>query len=732
MIVQVALSGPFIRPLDYKVADEAAVLPMGLGMRVRVPFRNQLKIGLIVGLEQASVIDPSKIKMIDAVIDTSPILQVDDIRFIQWIANYYHEPIGETLMAALPKTIRTGDAVEINGVESWRIAEKAKQIEVEQFAKHATKQRSLWKALSNQQAWSASQLNDLTQGWRPLIKRWVERGWLEQIHESCIGSRAYSPRPTHRLNMQQQAAVDQVLASQNRFSAFLLDGVTGSGKTEVYLTIIERIIAQGKQALILVPEIGLTPQTVERFESYLQQPVAALHSGLTDQERHCAWQAARTHQVKVLLGTRSALFTPFANLGVCVLDEEHDLSFKQQDGLRYSARDGLVRRAQMLGIPVVLGSATPSLESLYNASSGRYNRLVMSERAGEASLPSVQLLDVRGERLVEGVSSALRVKMQQHLAQGHQVLLFLNRRGYAPVLMCHDCGWQASCPCCDANLTYHKQRHSLKCHHCGFSHAAPDVCSDCGSQEFVPVGQGTERLQHLIQSWFEDKCVLRIDRDTTRLKGALVEKVEQARSGKADILIGTQMLAKGHHFPGVTLVGLIDIDQGLFSVDFRAAERMAQLVTQVAGRAGRAKKKGEVVIQTHHPAHPLLLTLICEGYHAFAEKALVERQQAGLPPYGFQILIRTESVNPQFGLDFLTQVKGLLMAVEVLQPCELWGPVSAPMERRQGRYRYQLLLQSSHRGSLHAWLSGIEEQLYRLPNQSKVRWSIDIDPQELR
>ncbi|WP_052501578.1 primosomal protein N' [Thiomicrospira microaerophila] len=732
MIIQVAVSGPFLALLDYKLTRLCDIDKVQPGQRVFVPFRQQKKVGLIVGLNQHTVTDSQKIKPIYSLIDQRPIVNAIELRFLFWMADYYHEPLGEVVMAALPKRIRAGESVEAKGVEYWQITLEGKKVQLSDFPARATKQRALWQAFLTNQAWSAGELNTLFQGWRPQVKRWLEKAWLMQKQAGCLEKPILANKPSYKLNAEQQEAVNQVLLSQDVFNAFLLQGVTGSGKTEVYLAIIESVLASGKQALVLVPEIGLTPQTVARFEAYLQQPVAILHSNLSDQERHCAWHASRTHQVNVVLGTRSALFTPFANLGLCILDEEHDLSFKQQDGFRYSARDGLVRRAQLEKVPVILGSATPCLESLYNADQGRYKKLVLSQRAGSANLPLVHVLDVRGERLVEGVSAGLKVKMQQHLLAGGQVLLFLNRRGYAPVLMCHDCGWQAVCPSCDANLTYHRAHNVLKCHHCGYSQKAPLQCPRCTSDHFVPVGQGTERLAQKIQEWFVDKQVLRIDSDTTRRKGALAQKVEQARSGNADILIGTQMLAKGHHFPKVTLVGLIDIDQGLFSVDYRAAERMAQLVTQVAGRAGRAERQGEVIIQTYHPDHPLLLTLVNKGYQAFADQALVERKLAGLPPYGFQIVIRTESVAPQDGLSFLEGVKQLLMSIEVSQPCELWGPVSAPMERRQGRFRYQLLLQSSSRPSLQAWLSAIESRIYTLPYQSKVRWSIDVDPQELR
>lgn len=728
MIVKVALNGPFLNALDYECTFEQ-VQP---GMRVRVPFRKKFKVGLILALSDESDYEASKLKAISEVLDDEPLFSLLELRFLSWAAHYYHEPIGEVIMAALPKRLRAGEAVSVEGIKQWQRTDLGQTITLDDLAKNAHKQRAIWQAFSNDQAWSEARLNEQFDNWRPVVKNWQDKQWLKLSYGSCLPPVQFADKPNHQLNPEQQAAVDSVLSASDEFGAFLLQGVTGSGKTEVYLAMIESVLAKGKQALVLVPEIGLTPQTAARFEARLQQRVVALHSGLNDQERHCAWQAIRSGEVKVLLGTRSALFTPFANLGLCIIDEEHDLSFKQQDGFRYSARDLLVRRAQMHKVPVVLGSATPSLESLYNVQQGRYQKLVLSQRAAAAEMPRIHLLDIRGERLAEGVSAPLKAAMQRHLEAKGQVLLFLNRRGYAPVLMCHDCGWQAACPSCDANLTYHQAWNELRCHHCGYSEKKPPVCPDCQSKEFIRVGQGTERLEQTIRTWFPDKTLVRIDRDTTRLKGALGQKIEQARSGEADILIGTQMLAKGHHFPNVTLVGLLDLDQGLFSVDYRAAERMAQLIVQVAGRAGRAERKGEVMIQTHHPEHPLLMRLVSKGYDDFAQKALAERASAQLPPYGFQILLRAEAFDINEALAFLNSIKDELLGVAVAEPCEVWGPVSAPMERRQGRYRYHLLMQSESRAALQTWFSAIESKIYQSPWVSKVRWSVDVDPQELR
>lgn len=756
MIVKVAIPGPFLTPLDYEwYSGELAniettpnlslelvsepdpsprLIPPVVGGRVWVPFRTKRVVGVVMALAEEGEVLETRMKYVDSVIDAEPIFSEHEMALLQWASHYYHEPIGNVMQTALPKRLRQGESIEVPGISAWALTPDGQTVKL---AKNAKQQHALHDFLQQQsEPATAEKLNTYLSQWRQPMKRFVEQGWAQEQTLTCLPHKSFDPKPHHTLNEEQAEAVAQVMA-QSGFHPFLLDGVTGSGKTEVYLGMIEAVIAQGKQALVLVPEIGLTPQTVSRFEAYLQAPVAVMHSGLNDKERHCAWHLVQSNQVKVLLGTRSAIFTPFADLGLCIMDEEHDLSFKQQEGFRYSARDCLVRRAQLEQVPVVLGSATPSLETLHNALSHRYGHLRLRQRAGAAQLPSVSLLDVRGAEQSEGVSNALREQMQTHLDAGGQVLLFLNRRGFAPVLMCHACGWQASCPSCDANMTYHQAANELRCHHCGYQTAAPSSCPSCDARDFVKVGQGTERLQGLMETWFEHKRVLRVDRDTTRNKGQMTALTETARKGEADILIGTQMLAKGHHFPKVTLVALIDIDQGLFSADFRAAERMAQLVVQVSGRAGRGAQAGEVVIQTHHPEHPLLKTLVASGYEAFAEQALSGRSLAQLPPFAHQVLLRAESVDAEAGWQFLNEIKNHLnfarmqLAQAHNTPLEVFGPVSAPMMRRQGRYRYQLLLQSEHRGRLHQWLGAVESQLYTSTWRNKVRWSLDVDPQEM-
>ena len=476
---------------------------------------------------------------------------------------------------------------------------------------------------------------------------------------------------------------------------------------------------------MLVPEISLTPQLTERFRTRLGARTAVLHSGLNDSERLCAWSTAARAQAQLVIGTRSAVFTPMPQLGLIVIDEEHDGSYKQQEGFRYNARDLALVRAQQAGIPVVLGSATPSLESLYYAYHQRYRLHTLSIRARSSQAPRIELVNLCRQKLQHGLSPKLLHAVAEHLKQHGQILLFLNRRGYSPLLMCHDCGWTTSCRRCDAHMTYHRNQQLLRCHHCGAEAPVPANCSGCGSTELISIGAGTERIENYLQSLYPDTCIERIDRDTTRRKGSLDAKLEQARSGNARILVGTQMLAKGHDFPNVTLVGVIDTDQGLYSADFRAAEHLAQLITQVAGRAGRADKPGEVLIQTHHPDHPLLQTLLHQGYDGFAHAALAEREQAGFPPYRHLALLRCEGVKAETALAFMEAARDHLGDSEAV---ERFGPLPAPMEKRAGRYRFQLILQSTQRQALHELLRPWVLTLTQLKSGNKVRWSIDVDP----
>lgn len=567
-----------------------------------------------------------------------------------------------------------------------------------------------------------------------VLKTLAEKGWIESIEKRPVvrnwnkDVETQVDKPT--LNEEQAVAIATV-NSADGFGCYLLEGVTGSGKTEVYLNLIKPILEKGRQALVLVPEIGLTLQTINRFKKRFNVPVEVIHSGLNDTERLNTWLSARDNVCGIVIGTRSALLTPFSKLGIIIVDEEHDASYKQQDSLRYHARDVAVMRANKEQIPIVLGSATPALETLHNALAGKYHHLVLSSRAGSATPTTNKVLDVKGLYLESGLSAPLIAEMRKHLTAGNQVMLFLNRRGFSPALMCHECGWIAECKRCDTYYTYHQNSNEIRCHHCSSQQPTIHHCQGCGSTHLVTVGVGTEQLEKQLAELFPEYKTIRIDRDSIRRKGSLDSALGAIRNGEYQILIGTQMLAKGHHFPDVTMVGLLDVDGSLYSSDFRASERLAQLFTQVAGRAGRASKPGEVVLQTHHPEHSLLQALLNKSYRHFAETALEERKHAQLPPYSFLTLFRAEANHFQEVEDFLRQVRHTLEVHPLFDNfCQVLGPTPAPMAKRAGKFRWQLLLQTQSRSVMQELLSSAKPAIQMLPNAKKVRWSLDIEPQD--
>jgi primosomal protein N' (replication factor Y) len=530
------------------------------------------------------------------------------------------------------------------------------------------------------------------------------------------------------LNVEQAFAVEKIRENKNSFNVFLLHGITGSGKTEVYLQAMIDAIAAHKQILVMVPEIGLTPQALQRFSERFKVVSIALHSGQTPRQRLNAWRLIKDGTARIIIGTRSAVFSPFLELGLIIIDEEHDLSFKQQDGFRYHARDLAILRAQHYKIPIILGSATPSAETLYKAYSGKFHLLSLTQRAGAATLPNYQIIDIRNQKLEEGISKDLISAMQTELAAGQQVMLFLNRRGFAPVVLCHSCGWIIPCRRCDMRMTYHQHSKRMQCHHCEMQKILPVSCEACGANDLLPVGLGTERLESVLQKHFPTVSIARIDRDTTQRKGSMNELLEGIIAEKYQILIGTQMLAKGHHFPNVTLVGIVDADGGFFSSDFRGIERMGQLLIQVAGRAGRVQKQGNVCIQTHYPDHPIFHQLLSADYQAFVQMLLEERQAANFPPYSHLALFRAEGFSETQALNFLKNVKNLAG-----QPAgiSLAGPILAPMPRRAGKHRAQLLVQTQSRNNLQRLLQKIISAIDTIPDKPKIRWSIDVDPMEM-
>ncbi len=576
--------------------------------------------------------------------------------------------------------------------------------------------------------WMRTGLRNIHPGWRKIVATLEARGWVAKSEQDDVYPAAAVQRESGPELTAAQAAAVAVLPDAG-FSACLLEGVTGSGKTEVYLQLLEKQIAQGRQSMVLVPEIGLTPQLVERFRRRLPGTLAVMHSGLNETERAVAWLAARSGEADVIVGTRSAVFAPLARPGLLIVDEEHDSSFKQQDGFRYSARDIAVYRARQLDIPVLLGSATPAFESLNNAIEGRYLHATLPERPGNARQPEVRLIDLRQHAQRDGLSQPFIDAMRRHLEADGQALVYLNRRGFAPALLCVACGTTADCHRCDARMVVHQHSNRLICHHCGSERPAPASCADCGA-ELVPVGQGTERIEQALRKLFPEFKLARIDRDTTRRKGELARLLESVRSGESRILLGTQMLTKGHDFPDVSFVGIVDSDQGLFGTDFRSSERLAQSILQVAGRAGRAERAGEVWIQSCYPDHPLLRTLLANGYRHFADEALPERRAAGWPPFAHLALLRGECQARDVLFRFLGAAADSARTMRE-DDIQVLGPASSPMEKRAGRFHAQLLIRSASGRLCNGFLRRGKLNLAKLPEARKVRWSVDVDPVEL-
>ena len=726
-IVRVALAVPLPRFFDYLYSPDLTPI---VGGRVLVPFGSQKRVGIVVDLPASSDVAKEKLKPIIDVLDADSLFNSTTWDWLAWSANYYRAALGDVLFQALPVKLRNGESAVKNDRTFWRITDLGKQALESGELKRAKKQIEALNLLLTQDLekgnneissaiWSALKGKDYVE---EIIVPTEQKSWQQALGDNPLAN--LDNRLT--LNKQQALAFSQLLF-QEGFNVWLLEGVTGSGKTEIYLQYIEEVLKKGKQVLVLVPEIGLTPQTVRRFQARFNVEIDVLHSNLNDTQRLNVWERARTGQSAIVIGTRSALFTQFSDLGLIILDEEHDGSFKQQDGWRYHARDLGIVLAQKLNIPILLGSATPSLESVNNVQNGKYHHLVLSKRAGNATALRQFVIDLKHQRIQNGLSEPLLQRMQEHLEKGNQVLLFLNRRGFAPVLLCHECGWIDECHHCEKPYTYHQHQRVLRCHHCGAQKTVPMQCGHCGSTHLVTTGLGTEQLEETLKARFPQYNIARIDRDSTARKGKLEGYLEDIQQGKSQILIGTQMLAKGHHFPNVTLVALVNVDNALFSLDFRAEERLAQLYVQVAGRSGRAEKQGEVVLQTHYPDHPLLTTLLEKGYQAFAEETLMLRHNMGLPPFSFQALFKAQCRHSEEAENALSQLASFFYEQKI-EGLQVLGPIPAPFSKKAGQYRWQLLLQHASRKQLQAALSRYSPELIK---SSQVRLILDVDPLDL-
>ncbi|WP_392566479.1 primosomal protein N' [Utexia brackfieldae] len=726
-IAHVALALPLYQLFDYQIPT-ALIGQVTIGGRVTVPFGNRHSIGIVVAIDEQTEFQPAKLKTVVSVIDQTSLFSDTLWQLLIWATDYYHYPLGEVLSHALPALLRQGRPAELPEKKQWQLTEIGATFALKQLSR-APQQQKLLALFQQQQPAEIIQSQDFSANIYQQLKQkqLIVQVVLPQTIHRWQPSQACNPSPL-TLNTEQQQALTNILPTLNTFHIWLLDGVTGSGKTEIYLNALASVLSKGQQALMLVPEIGLTPQTIARFQSRFNAPIDILHSGLNDTERLQVYLRAKQGENAIVIGTRSALFTPFQSLGLIIIDEEHDSSYKQQEGWRYHARDLAIVRAQREQVPVILGSATPALESLHNAEIGKYQYVKLTQRAGGAHFARQEIIDIKGLPLNSGLSQPLIQKINAHLAQNKQVLLFLNRRGFAPLLVCHDCGWIAECPRCDKPFTYHEKQHKLICHHCDTPRNIPSQCPKCGSTHLQSVGVGTEQLEKQLRLRFPDIPVSRIDRDSTAKKGALEGYIEQINQGQAHILVGTQILAKGHHFPNVTLVGILDVDGALFSSDFRATEHFAQLYTQVSGRAGRGEQAGEVLLQTYHPQHPLLNLLLEQGYPAFAQQTLHERAATLLPPYSYQILIRAADKNNQHAPALLERVYQWLRS-ECDDPA-LWllGPVTATQSKKAGLFRWQLLLQHPHRRFLQTITTQLIAQMIQWPETKNTRWTVDVDP----
>ncbi len=724
-----ALPVPLRRHYDYVIGENFRQVEFLPGTRVSVPFgRRKDQVGMVLGVVDQSPLQPDQLKSVSKVIDYEPLFSPRHFELLCWAADYYHYPVGEVLFSTLPGLLRKGKSVERGYDEIFRVSAEGRKTDP---GNNAPAQIALLRILRTCPGGLTRQelRTKQTQYAKPL-KALLEKGLVRRLMAGVAGPVAAETEDRgFALNQRQIQAINSITAKTDAHHTHVLQVITGSGKTEVYIEAVRRVVEQNRQALILVPEIGLTTQFIDRLKRRLPVDIRVQHSALNETERLRNWLAARNGEAAVIIGTRSAVWTPLKSPGIYVVDEEHDPSYKQESGFRYSAKDIAIVRGKLDNVPVVLGSATPSLETLKNIRSRKYGEQHLPTRASGAKSPETRFINLRNEPVSGAVSKTLLDEIAITLEKNNQVLLFLNRRGYAPVILCHSCGWYAECGHCSVKMTYHKDKNRLICHHCDARRVLPARCPNCDEAELIEVGHGTQRLDQTLTEHFPDARILRIDRDSTRRKGSMERMIKEITTGKADILIGTQMLAKGHHFPRLTLVGIIDADAGLLSTDFRASERLAQLIVQVSGRAGREDRPGVVFIQTHFPEHPLLQTLVAQGYDQFAGLLLAERKKAQLPPYSYLALLGAEAAGREAAEKFLHEARNRLKQYSA--DLSIFGPVNAPIEKRRGRYRNQLLIQSANRNVLRKAMAQWCRLLESIPGANRTRWSLDIDPQDM-
>ncbi|MBK82466.1 MAG: primosomal protein N' [Gammaproteobacteria bacterium] len=736
LYVQVALPIPLHTLFDYRIPEKYKHLTEDtntlMGVRVEVPFGNRKMTGFVMGVSAEPSYAGGKIRALSNFIDEEAFVPEEVLKLARWCSQYYFFPIGDSIATMIPSVIRQGKSLDRYEHQRWSLTTLGEVTPLEELKGISGIQKTALELLHEHQSMSLTLLQSFKVRSSTLEalakKKLVEKIEITTQEQTPDIIRSLPPQ----LTLEQQQVIKDISDTQGRH---LLFGVTGSGKTEVYMDLIHKVLEQGKQALVLVPEIGLTPQTMARFHKRFNCHISVLHSQQSETERAQEWLAAAAGHADLVIGTRSAVFTPMPRLGIIIIDEEHDQSYKQQDGMRYSARDIAILRAQWQKCSIVMGSATPSLETLYNVQHKGFLLHTMKQRASGVTMPDLKLVDLRRENCQQGIAHTVLEAMKKTLKQGQQVLVFLNRRGFAPAVICNDCGWTADCPECDAKLTLHRGSHKLKCHHCEYTTGVPFQCPMCQSVHLNPHGKGTERVEETLQNHFKEP-VIRVDRDTMTTQTRFNACLDRINTGEPMILLGTQMLSKGHDFLGVHLVVVLDIDNGLFSSDFRAEEKTSQLLAQVGGRAGRGQKRGQVLVQTYQPDHPLFTHWVEHDYHATSRYLLKQRQETGLPPYSYHILLRAEAPNSQNTRDFLLDsrdafVNALDQHPELsLEDVLILGPVNAAMERKAGVHRYHLLLQGLDRLKLHKLVASVFHILINLPTAKKVRWALEIDPQD--
>ena len=724
-IVRVALNVPIDSLFDYRLPDAS---PQDIGLLVRVPFGRRRMVGVILDCVCDTQVKPEQLKAVDEVIRTIPPLPSMLLKLFTFCNHYYHHPIGMIIMGCLPAKLPSAKLIgKINAEQvCFILTEAGRSVSIDTLPARDKAQRNLLTQLQTTSILTSKQARAISRRASQLLALFLTQGWIEERHNVIPTQSSMMPLPM--LNPEQAAVVNAIVAEPYQFKTWLLHGITGSGKTEVYLQVISAVLQQDRQVLILVPEINLTPQLEKGFrDRFPTLSVICLHSKLNTTERTQNWLLAQAGKANIVLGTRLAIFTPLPKLALIIIDEEHDPSYKQQDGFRYSARDVAIFRAKQANIPIVLGSATPSLESYHNAVKGRYSLLTLRTRAiKNAALPVIQLIDTRNKLLQEGLSEPLLNALEKNLTQNKQSMVFINRRGYAPILLCKSCAWMATCSRCSSRLVFHLQKQLLCCHYCGHQQQTPNACPHCGDPDLLPFGHGTQRIEAALTQYFSSARIVRVDRDNTSRKGAWAQIRQAIHAQQVDILIGTQLLAKGHDFPELSLVCILNADASLFSTDFRAEERLFSQLMQVAGRAGRAATAGSVLIQTEIPDHPLYAALIKHDYDHYAKKLLKERQSIDFPPYAYQALLNAEATKLESALNFL---KHALTIAPLAQSIQIYDPVPAQMPRLKGYERAHVLIQSHSRKKLQEFLSHWFIELSKL-RKTKVRWALDVDPLE--